>query len=98
MSGIIYFICNLCSNLLYGSILAVLILLAPFKVICILLKLIFNLNHPIYPTENWADDYTVWILDKIGIYTENTDRAPADECAMIVEMGWKHSKDQKELK
>ena len=76
----------------------VLILLAPFKVICILLKLICNLNHPIYPTENGADDYTVWILDKIGIYTENTDRAPADECAMIVEMGWKHSKDQKELK
>jgi len=95
MSGIIYFICNLFSNLLYGGLLGVLILLAPFKVICILLELIFNFNHPIYPTENWADDYTVWILDKIGIYTENTDRAPADECDMIVEMGWKHSKDQR---
>ena len=94
MSKIIYFICNLFSNLLYGSIVCVLILLAPFKVICILLELIFNFNHPIYPSEYWADDYTVWILDKIGIYTENTDRAPADECAMIVEIGWKHRKDK----
>ena len=93
MSGIIYFICNLCSKLFYGILFGVLILLAPFKVICILLELICNFNHPIHPSECWADDYTVWILDKIGIYTENTDRAPADECDMIVEMGWKHSKD-----
>lgn len=89
MSGIIYFICNLCSKLFYGCLLGVLILLVPFKVICILLELICNFNHPIYLSDNWADDYTVWILNKIGIYTENTDRAPADECDMIVEMGWK---------
>ena len=48
MSKIIYFICNLFSNLLYGSIVDVLILLAPFKVICILLELIWNFNHPIF--------------------------------------------------
>ena len=94
MRKIIYFICNLCSNLLYGSVLGVLILLAPFKVICILVELIFNFNHPIHPNEYWADDYTVWILDKIGIYTANTDKAPTDECAMIVEIGWKHLKDK----
>ena len=94
MSKIIYFICNLCSKLFYGSILGVLILLAPFKVICILLELICNFNHPIYPSEYWADDYTVWILDKIGIYTKKTDRTPAYEGPMIVKIGWKQLKDK----
>ena len=69
-------------------------LISPFKTVCILMKLVLNGNYPIDQTDGWADDYTVWILDKLGIYTVHTERGGgADVNPTVFEMGWKHRKD-----